>query len=171
MKKRISYTAVTFLGIVVLIGLLVFCYGYGTTQTWNIPYSTAENILFSRLSLDKNKLTAGKLSVQAKVDDNLGKYMSMKIYSAKLNRYEPNERLDFMCQHRYNIGAIGGEYIRFSLTKRSPKKTKITVDYCDRWRGIWPPFVFWNPGLGREKHIHHEIWDKKTADKTPQAAQ
>ena len=54
--------------------------------------------------------------------------------------------------------ANGAEYIRFRIQKVAPDKSKITVDYCDRWVGMWPPFLFWNPGPFRGSKILEQIW-------------
>jgi hypothetical protein len=36
--------------------------------------------------------------------------------------------------------------------------TRVKVNYTDRWVGIWPPFVFYNPGILRERRISGMIW-------------
>ena len=139
--------------------------GCGTTRTYNTPYSKAEEVLFERLHLNKDETLASPVSVQAKADGELGNLMSMKLYVVVLNQYTPGTSLSFTCHHLYDIGAVGGEYIRFDLRKKSADMTSITVDYCDRWYGMWPPFIFWNPGPFRERNIHGAIWEKESANK------
>ena len=155
MKKKI-YVAST-LPIIIAV-VLFYLYGFGTSKTYRIPYLETENILLSRLHLNLNELVNRPLSVQAKADDVLAKSMRMKLYAVTLDKYEPNNQLSFTCYHRYNIGAVGEEYIHFDIIKLTPTKTSITVNYSDRWKGVFPPFVFWNPGLARERHIHSEVW-------------
>ncbi len=163
-KKKVSikkhlriYIVLAVLGVVIFLGIRRL--GWGTTRTYNLPFSQAEAFLLYRLGLDENDL-ARPLAVQAKVDSVLAEYMSMKLYRVHIDEYKAGEHLSFTCSHRYNIGASGQECIHFDLLKRTSAKTRVTVDYCDRWAGMFPPFVFWNPGLGREKGIHNEIWNK-----------
>ena len=92
----------------------------------------------------------------------------MRPYGVDVHDDWPNE-LSFTCHHYYDIGAVGGEYIRFDLEKRDPERTRITVDYSDRWYGIWPPFVFWNPGIFRETTIHKLIWANRPANQPAHA--
>jgi len=163
-KKKVSakkylkvYIVLAIIGATIFLGICKF--SRGTSRTYNITFSQAEDFLPYRLGLDKVDLTR-PFSVQAEVDSVLAEYMSMELYRVRIDEYEAGEHLSFTCYHRYNIGANGGEYIRFELLKRTSEKTMITVDYSDRWLGMFPPFVFWNPGLGREKGIHNEIWNK-----------
>ena len=39
-----------------------------------------------------------------------------------------------------------------------PDATQVRVNYTDRWIGIWPPFVFYNPGMLRERRISRLIF-------------
>lgn len=55
-------------------------------------------------------------------------------------------------------------YISFDLTAKRPNLTQVTVNYTDRWVGIWPPFVFLNPGPRRERNIHRLIWEKASTN-------
>lgn len=50
------------------------------------------------------------------------------------------------------------ESIRFDLRAVDANRTKITVDYHDRWYGMWPPFFFNNPGMVAERKILGVIW-------------
>lgn len=155
---------VTTLGIVV--GVLAGC---GTTRTYTMPYSHAETLLFERLHLDKDATLRDPRRVQARAEDDLMRPMSMKLFAVDMNSSTPGQFLSFTCHHLYNIGAVGGQYIRFDLKKKDDDKTSITVDYCDRWWGMWPPFVFWNPGPGRERNIHNAIWGKESANQRLEA--
>jgi hypothetical protein len=157
-SKKNRYIACIVLIIIVSAGIGLFLRGCKTTRIYNIPYDKAESMLLSRLSLDKEVFIHKTQSVQAKADDMLAKSMRMRLYAVRLYWYRPSEGLIFACYHRYDIGATGREYIRFDLEKISAEKTRITVDYCDRWRGILPPFLFYNPGPFREKEIHKAIW-------------
>ncbi len=105
---------------------------------------------------------------QAKADGGLEKSMSMKLFAIDLHDHVPGKHLSFTANHIYNIGANGGEYIRFDLTAKQQDMTEITVNYTDRWIAMFPPFVFLNPGPFREKKIHRIIWQKElpTTDST-----
>jgi hypothetical protein len=162
-KTVITVLAVAVMG---LVGCMLA--GCETTRTYNMPYSQAEAVLFERLHLDKDKTLTSPLNVQAKAQDDLAGPMSMKLFAVELHEHTPGTSLSFTCHHLYNIGAVGGQYIRFDLRKQTTDKTRITVDYCDRWWGIWPPFIFWNPGPFRERNIHNAIWGRETANKVPE---
>ena len=152
--KRKVFIAV---GILVSSTILWAClHNFGTSRTYDISYADAENLLLSSLHISLTELIDRPL--QAKAGDALADSMSMTLYSATLDRYEPNNLLSFTCCHRYNIGATGGEYIHFDIKRVTPAKTKILVNYSDRWRGMFPPFLFWNPGFARERHIHDQVW-------------
>jgi len=132
--------------------------GCATTKSYNIPYSRAESSLFEHLHLDKAKTLSSPRSVQAKAHGDLAKSMSMELFAVDLHEYTPGTSLSLTCRHLYNIGADGGQSIRFDLQRQTANKTRITVDYSDRWSGIWPPFVFSSPGLSQEPAIHSAIW-------------
>ena len=134
--------------------------GFGTTRTYDIPFDEAATPLFTALHLDPTDTTTKPDWVQAKAENQLATLMRMKLYAVKLDEYKPGTALSFTCSHTYNIGASGAEYIRFRIQKQPSGKSKITVDYCDRWYGMWPPFIFWNPGPFRESKIHKQIWKK-----------
>ena len=133
---------------------------FGATRTYDIPFDTATTTLFSALHLDPDDTITNTVSAQAKAEGKLADHMRMKLYAVKLDEYKPGATLSFTCSHAYNIGASGAEYIRFRIQKEAPDKSKITVDYCDRWVGMWPPFIFWNPGPFRDSKILDQIWKK-----------
>ena len=134
--------------------------GFSATRTYDIPFDKATATLFSALHLDPDNTITNTFSVQAKAEGILADHMRMKLYAVKLDDYRPGATLAFTCSHAYNIGASGAEYIRFRIQKEAPDKSKITVDYCDRWVGMWPPFLFWNPGPFRDSKILDQIWKK-----------
>ena len=161
----------TVIWIVVALGSLSsMVAGCGTTRTYKMPYSLAERLLFEHLHIDKDATLRNPHRVQARAEEELERSMSMKLFANDLHASTPGESLSFTCHHLYDIGAVGGEYILFELRKRDEDTTRIKVDYCDRWWGVWPPFVFWNPGLARERNIHNEIWGKGSSS-TPWYAQ
>jgi len=63
------------------------------------------------------------------------------------------EKFTITLTHDYNIGATGGMTIRFVLTPVDETRTRLTVYFEDSWTGIWPPFVFWNPGMTIKQRI------------------
>lgn len=140
--------------------------GCGTTRTYRMPYSHAERLLFEHLHIDKDSTLGNPRSVQARAEDALERPMSMRLFAVDLHESTPGESLSFTCHHLYDIGAVGGQYILFDLRKAQENTTRIKVDYCDRWWGMWPPFVFWNPGPARERNIHKAIWGKESANNT-----
>lgn len=134
--------------------------GCSTTRQYSMPFEKAEAALFDTLHLDKDQVLNNTVMAQAKAEGELEKSMSMKLFAIDLHDHVPNRHLSFTANHIYNIGAHGGEYIRFDLTAKQSDMTEITVNYTDRWVGMWPPFLFLNPGFGREKDIHRIIWQK-----------
>lgn len=82
----------------------------------------------------------------------------MNLYATQLEMHIQGEALTLLCKHTYNIGANGGEYIRFKIKKIDENRTSVKVDYSDRWAGMWPPFLFWNPGWVRESRIVTHIF-------------
>ena len=154
MKKKI----VVAIGTTILLSAISA--GFGTTRTYDIPFDEAALTLFSALHLDPSDTITKPDWVQAKAEDQLGTLMGMKLYVVKLEEYKPGTTLSFTCSHTYNIGANGAEYIHFRIQSTPPNKSEITVDYCDRWYGMWPPFIFWNPGPFRESKILKQIWKK-----------
>jgi hypothetical protein len=133
-----------------------------------MSYSQAEELLFERLHLDRDTTLRKPDSVQAKAEGELERPMSMKLFAVVLHESTPSQSLSFTCHHLYNIGAVGGQYILFDLRRLDPSRTRIKVDYCDRWRGMWPPFVFWNPGRARERNIHKAVWGEESANQVPE---
>ena len=133
---------------------------FGATRTYDIPFDKATTTLFSALHLDPNDAMTNTVSVQAKAEGILADHMRMKLYAVKLDEYKPGTTLAITCSHTYDIGAYGAEYICFRIQKQDPDKSIITVDYCDRWVGMWPPFLFWNPGPFRDSKILDQIWMK-----------
>lgn len=151
--------------IVLLIGCLAPLFsGYSTTRQYAISFAHTEAALFETLHLDKTQVLNNTKMVQAKAGGDLAKSMSMQFFAIDLHGHVPGKHLSFTAYHIYNIGAIGGEYIRFDLMAKEPKLTEVTVNYTDRWVGILPPFVFLNPGFFREKNIHKLIWQKKSTN-------
>lgn len=134
--------------------------GCSTTRHYPVPFAEAEAALLKTLHLDKDQVLYNTVMAQAKAEGALEKSMSMRLFAIDLHDYVPDQRLSFTAKHIYNIGASGGEYIRFDLTARPDNETLITVNYTDRWVGMWPPFIFLNPGFRREKNIHRIIWQK-----------
>ena len=132
--------------------------GFGTTRTYDIPFDEAATTLFSALHLDPGDTMTNTVSVQAKAEGVLANHMRMKLYAVQLDEYKPGITLAITCSHTYDIGASSAEYIRFRIQKQAPDKSKISVDYCDRWVGMWPPFLFWNPGPFRGSRILEQIW-------------
>ena len=133
-----------------------------------MPYSRAEGLLFERLHLDRVSTLRNPQRVQARAEDELERPMSMKLFAVDLHESTPGQSLSFTCHHLYDIGAVGGQYMHFDLRKADESTTRIKVDYCDRWWGMWPPFVFWNPGPARERNIHNAIWGKESANQVPE---
>jgi len=164
-KHRLATLCLIFALVVALMGLLVGC---STTRTYSMPYAFAEDRLFERLHLEINTTLETPGRVQAKADGDLEGPMAMKRYAVDLHGHTSGESLSLTLSHRYNIGASGGEYIQFELARITDSETRITVNYTDRWWGMWPPFVFWNPGPFREKRIHAAIWGNEVANKSAQ---
>jgi len=135
--------------------------GCATTRQYPMSFAKAEAVLFDTLYLDKTQVLKNTVMAQAKAEGELEKSMSMKLFAIDLHDHTPGKHLSFTANHIYNIGANGGEYIRFDLTAKQPELTESTVNYTDRWVGMFPPFVFLNPGKGREKKIHRIIWQKE----------
>ncbi len=156
-KLMLIVPLTTVLLVVVVAPLLSGC---STTRQYSMPFAKAEAALFSTLHLDKTQVLNNTIMAQAKAEGELEKSMSMKLFAIDLHDHIPDKHLSFTANHIYNIGANGGEYIRFDLTAKQPDLTEITVNYTDRWVGMWPPFIFLNPGSGREKNIHRIIWQK-----------
>jgi len=136
----------------------IFKFVRGTSRTYNISFSQAEVFLLYRLGIYRDDL-ARKYS-HAKFDNSLAQYTSEQVYSVRVDEYREGEYLNFTCSCIYNILAEGGEYIRFELKKRGTEKTRITVDYSERFWGPFAPLGFWNPGIVRERDIHNEIWGR-----------
>jgi len=132
--------------------------GCATTREYSIPFATAEASLYDTLHLDKTQVLNNTVMAQAKAEGELERSMSMKLYAIDMHKHIPGKHLSFTLNHIYNIGANGGEYIRFDIVAKRSDITEVTVNYTDRWVGMWPPFVFLNPGPFREKRIHKAIW-------------
>ncbi len=158
-KSKTIFGAIA--GVAFLFAAAFFLSGCGTTRTYQMAYADAESLLFERLNLDRNKTIETPNRVQAVAKGGkLEKAMSMQRYAVDLQGYTEDESLALTFSHRYNIGASGAEYIHVEIN-RVAAATRIKVNYIDRWWGMWPPFVFWNPGPFRERRIHREIWGKR----------
>jgi len=167
MKTKLMFIAlaITALLVVIIAPLLSGC---STTRQYNLPFASAESALFDALHLDKTQVLNNTVMAQAKAEGELAKSMSMTLFAIDLHTCIPDKQLSFTANHIYNIGANGGEYILFELTAKSQNQTEITVNYTDRWVGIWPPFVFLNPGPKRERNIHRLIWETADTNQTSQ---
>ena len=129
-----------------------------SSRVYPVPFDEAEDVLYKSLQLDRNLLRTNPVMAQAVATGDLARPMSMEKYAVVPEVDMPGERLQLTLQHRYNIGATGAEYIRFELKALGPDRTQVRVNYTDRWLGIWPPFVFYNPGMIRERRISRAIW-------------
>ena len=132
--------------------------GCATTREYSTPFATTEASLYDALHLDKTQVLSNTVMAQAKAEGELERSMSMRLYAIDVHTYIPDKRLSFTLYHRYDIGANGAEYIRFDIIAKQSDITEVTVNYTDRWVGMWPPFAFLNPGPFREKNIHRLIW-------------
>lgn len=166
MKTTRRRLLVTITAVVVLVILFALFPGCGTTRKYRMPYAKVEGLLFEHLHLDKDLTLRNPRSVQARAEGDLVRPMSMKLFAVDLHQSTPGQALSFTCHHLYDIGAVGGQYILFDLQRVDEGSTRVTVDYCDRWYGMWPPFVFWNPGPVRERNIHKAIWGKESTNHT-----
>lgn len=164
-RRRLLATITAVAALATLSPLLAGC---STTRTYSIPYAKAEDLLFDHLQLDKDLTLQNPRSVQARAEGDLERPMSMKLFAVDLHESTPGQLLSFTCSHLYDIGAVGGQYILFDLRRVDEGSTRVTVDYCDRWWGMWPPFVFWNAGPARERSIHKAIWGQESANHTPE---
>lgn len=143
----------------VYLGILSLCLaGCSTSRICNQSFTQVEGQLLSSIHLEEADIIHSSYLIQAKVEGELARVMSKKIYAVELRSYEAGRRLCFGLRHDYDIGAVGGEYITFDLQRRASGSTRIMVDYCDRWAGVWPPFIFWNPGGMRESKILDQIF-------------
>ncbi len=145
-------TAITGLA---LLFLLSAC---ASSRVYPMPFDQAEAALYESLRLDRDQVRTNPVRALAVAEGELAKPMSMTRYAVNPEIDVPGERLRLTLQHRYNIGATGAEYIRFDLQARGPDTTRVKVNYTDRWVGIWPPFIFYNPGMIRERRISKLIW-------------
>jgi len=150
----------------VLAWLLVLS-GCGTVRVLDRPYSETEVQVLGRLGIDKESLTqTERKTTQITVDANLQEYMAMRIFDVDLEDYEPGVHIRFVAHHLYNIGAIGGEYVRCDIRQVSEKRTRVFVDYSDRGFGcLCIPVVFINPGIRRERRILEYLLDQEPKEK------
>jgi hypothetical protein len=66
-------------------------------------------------------------------------------------------KTSIILKREYNIGASGSEVIRFNIAPIDNNRTQVTINYTDSWIGMWPPFVWWNPGLIMECRIKRSL--------------
>ena len=135
--------------------------GCGTTRIYRIPYNTAQDRLIKRLGINTNELIKYN-QTQIHMDSTLKKYMPMEIFTVILTTNIPDRSMTLTAQCIYDIGAIGGEYTVFQISKINETKTRIKVDYSDRAVGCFIiPFAFDNPGWMRERRIADYIFEEE----------
>ncbi len=148
-------SVIKILSCLAIVPLLSAC---ASSRIYPMPFAQAETRLYTSLQLDRDQVRTNPVMAQAVATGDLAKPMSMTKYAVSPEIAMPGERLKLTLHHRYNIGAAGAESIRFDLQARGPNATRVKVNYTDRWSGIWPPFVFYNPGMIRERRISKQIW-------------
>jgi hypothetical protein len=158
-KKKVIIIWLCLLSAILLIILAV---GRGTSRTYAMPYSQAEQLLFAYLHLDKNRILYKRGNVQAQAEGELAIAMSKKLYRVTIQSYVPDSSLSLTCFYRYDLGASGGQYVHFEINKIDDEKTRVTVDFSERYINMIFPDIYWNPGLGRENTILHAIWGGKS---------
>ena len=128
------------------------------TRKYGLTYLQAERMLLDALGLDAKALFNNPKVMQAKVGAELNRYMKMKLYRVRIARHIPGEYLSMTVSHQYNIGASGQERVTFIINRKSKVETSVTVDYCNRWVGIFPPFVYYSSSFINESRIQDLIW-------------
>ena len=141
-----------------VIFLLLYAVFVPATRKYELSYPETERMLLDALGLDAERLFNNPKAMQAKVGPELNKYMKMRLYRVRIARHIPGEYLSMSVSHQYNIGANGQERVTFVIRRKSKVKTSVTVDYCDRWVGIFPPFVYYSSGSINESRIQDLIW-------------
>ncbi len=155
LRKRNLFVLLISVSVICLLLYIVFA---PTTRVYGLTYPQTERILLDALHLDANLLFNNPKAMQAKVGPELNRYMKMKLYRVSIARYIPGEYLSMTVSHQYNIGATGQERVTFIISRKSKVKTSVTVDYCNRWVGIFPPFVYYSSSSINESRIQDLIW-------------
>ena len=141
-----------------VIFLLLYAVFVPATRKYELSYPETERMLLDALGLDAERLFNNPKAMQAKVGPELNKYMKMRLYRVRIARHIPDEYLSMSVSHQYNIGANGQERVTFVIRRKSKVKTSVTVDYCNHWVGIFPPFVYYSSGSINESRIQNLIW-------------
>ena len=129
-------------------------------------FAETKQILFTYLGANENDFSTRKTA-----------YVSPDAPAANLIGYggdismeiEPeSERLSIVIKREYNIGASGNLIVYFEIMPVDETQKKIIVDYEDSWVGIWPPFIWWSPGIIMKhriiKSLEHFIHERKRND-------
>jgi len=136
---------------VVIIFVVVFMSAVNRKSTLVYEGSLAETkqMLFAYLDVKENSKYSPASGTNSPLYELVGYILHVSDEKSILGKRS------IVAQHEYNIGASGGVMVRFDLVPVDNNNTRVAVSYKDAWVGIWPPFVFWNPGI----IVKHRIKD------------
>ena len=83
--------------------------------------------------------------------------LTERVFLISMNENGTHSKTSIILKHEYNIGASGSEVICFNIMPINDNRTRVTIDYNDSWIGMWPPFVWWNPGAIITYRIKHSL--------------
>lgn len=119
-------------------------------------FMETKQLMFAYLGTSEEDMLDKKNPVyttqQAPVADLIG-------YGVRLSSNEDMipKKVSIVCTREYNIGASGGQTICFEISPVDETHTQITVAYTEQWVGMWPPFVFWSPGIIMRQRLADSI--------------
>jgi hypothetical protein len=139
------------------LSLLVLC-GCSTARTFDVPYSEVEARLLKRLQVAPEELGRGYRTVKA--DPDLAGCLTVGSSRVDIYDYKAGRSLRLATEMHYDIGAIGGKYLKVKLSRSGDRRTRVSVNYIDKEVGFFLfPFAYVNPGLVREQKIVHCVID------------
>ena len=105
-----------------------------------------QQMVFAYLGVNASDFSASKTTLASSTNSPLYKLVDYILHVSTEKRFF-SESLSIVAEHKYNIGGTGGMMIRFEMMPVDDKRTRVTVRFKNSWVGIWPPFVWWSPGI------------------------
>ena len=141
-KKCILVCSILFVFVVALF----FIASHKNTVVYKGSLDETQQMVFAYLGVNASDFSVRRTTPASSTNSPLYELLNY-IFHVSVEENWFSEKHSIVAKHEYNIGASGGMTIRFGIVPIDEKQTRVTVSYKNSWVGIWPPFVWWSPGI------------------------
>ena len=153
MKRKLIWLTVL---VSVIALILTFALNGKASIIYDGSLDETNRMILTYLDLDESNFTNKHNEVVSSTNSPLFG-LTETVYHVSIHKHLAFRKTSILLKHEYNIGASGSESIYFNIVPTDDNHTQMTIDYNDSWVGIWPPFVWWNPGVIMEHRIKSSL--------------